>query len=292
MACGENPKRVYGQKSGPSTRMGNVAGYRDAFQKAREYQRSWDKYRKDHAEVDRPRRTSRRPPPGTRKARPDKRRQEADEPQPPAQDFALETLVRRAARRDPRAQPLLPRRRDGDHARARRDLRLQDPQLPPRHRGLQDRRPPRRRRHRRVGVGRLVGLQGRGLRRHPRERGPAHAGRRPRDHPLRQRRSASSASIKRPPRRCTPAAASASTSPTTGPQVDHRQPGLGPRHRRDRPARSSPASSPTSSSGAAPLQRLHRRRAGVHRRRAQVYVRGKVEPHADFDLGYRPAGVP
>jgi len=25
---------------------------------------------------------------------------------------------------------------------------------------------------------------------------------------------------------------------------------------------------------------------------AQVYVRGKVEPHADFDLGYRPAGVP
>ena len=28
MACGENPKRVYAQR-GPSTRMGNVAGYRD-----------------------------------------------------------------------------------------------------------------------------------------------------------------------------------------------------------------------------------------------------------------------
>ena len=31
MACGENPKRVYGQKGGPATRMGNVAGYRAAF---------------------------------------------------------------------------------------------------------------------------------------------------------------------------------------------------------------------------------------------------------------------
>jgi imidazolonepropionase-like amidohydrolase len=39
MACGENPKRVYGQKSGPSTRMGNVAGYRAAFIDASEYRR-------------------------------------------------------------------------------------------------------------------------------------------------------------------------------------------------------------------------------------------------------------
>ncbi len=37
MACGENPKRVYGQKGGPSTRMGNVAGYRAAFIDAAEY---------------------------------------------------------------------------------------------------------------------------------------------------------------------------------------------------------------------------------------------------------------
>ena len=37
MACGENPKRVYGQRSGPSTRMGNVAGYRAAFIEARDY---------------------------------------------------------------------------------------------------------------------------------------------------------------------------------------------------------------------------------------------------------------
>ena len=36
MACGENPKRVYGsQKKAPSTRMGNVAGYRAAWAQAR-----------------------------------------------------------------------------------------------------------------------------------------------------------------------------------------------------------------------------------------------------------------
>src|SRR5207244_4341461 len=28
MACGENPKRVYGRRGGPATRMGNMAGYR------------------------------------------------------------------------------------------------------------------------------------------------------------------------------------------------------------------------------------------------------------------------
>ena len=41
MACGENPKRVYEQK-GPSTRMGNMAGYRAAFAKAEKYRREWD----------------------------------------------------------------------------------------------------------------------------------------------------------------------------------------------------------------------------------------------------------
>ena len=40
MACGENPKRVYGGKgTTPSTRMGNVAGYRAAFIDASEYLR-------------------------------------------------------------------------------------------------------------------------------------------------------------------------------------------------------------------------------------------------------------
>ncbi len=48
MACGENPKRVYGKKGGPSTRMGNVAGYRQAWADAQKYQRSWDKYKADY----------------------------------------------------------------------------------------------------------------------------------------------------------------------------------------------------------------------------------------------------
>jgi len=49
MACGENPKRVYGSKGrSPSTRMGNVAGYRSAWIGAADYERRWDDY---HAKV-------------------------------------------------------------------------------------------------------------------------------------------------------------------------------------------------------------------------------------------------
>ena len=45
MACGENPKRVYGEKNtAPSTRMGNVAGYRAAWIEAEEYLRDWKDY--------------------------------------------------------------------------------------------------------------------------------------------------------------------------------------------------------------------------------------------------------
>jgi imidazolonepropionase-like amidohydrolase len=47
MACGENPKRVY-QQRGPSTRMGNVAGYRAAWIQAEQYRRKWDKWNADH----------------------------------------------------------------------------------------------------------------------------------------------------------------------------------------------------------------------------------------------------
>ncbi|HKV74817.1 MAG TPA: amidohydrolase, partial [Gemmatimonadales bacterium] len=46
MACGENPKRVY-QNSGPSTRMGNMAGYRAAFIDAERYRAQWDKWLKE-----------------------------------------------------------------------------------------------------------------------------------------------------------------------------------------------------------------------------------------------------
>ena len=48
MACGENPKRVYAMRGGPSTRMGNVAGYRGAFIQAEGYRRKWDKWNQDH----------------------------------------------------------------------------------------------------------------------------------------------------------------------------------------------------------------------------------------------------
>jgi imidazolonepropionase-like amidohydrolase len=45
MACGENPKRVYGSRpGGPSTRMGNVAGYRQAFVAAEDYRQKWDNW--------------------------------------------------------------------------------------------------------------------------------------------------------------------------------------------------------------------------------------------------------
>ncbi len=45
MACGENPKRVYGEKGrAPSTRMGNVAGYRSAWIRAAKYRDDWEEY--------------------------------------------------------------------------------------------------------------------------------------------------------------------------------------------------------------------------------------------------------
>jgi imidazolonepropionase-like amidohydrolase len=46
MACGENPKRVYGGRNGsPQTRMGNVAGYRKAWIAAAEYRDSFKRWK-------------------------------------------------------------------------------------------------------------------------------------------------------------------------------------------------------------------------------------------------------
>ena len=61
-ACGENPKRVYASR-GPSTRMGNVAGWRAQYLQAEQYRRRWDKWLVD------------------RKG------------EPPARDMAMETLA-------------------------------------------------------------------------------------------------------------------------------------------------------------------------------------------------------
>ena len=81
MACGENPKRVYGGKgSAPSTRMGNVAGYRAAFLDAQAYMRSWDKYNASLKDAN----------DGSRKQR-DKG--DKDDNQPPSRDLAKDTLM-------------------------------------------------------------------------------------------------------------------------------------------------------------------------------------------------------
>jgi imidazolonepropionase-like amidohydrolase len=57
MACGENPKRVYSSR-GPSTRMGNMAGFRSAFITAAGYRDKWDKWNTSR-EGDRPERNLR-----------------------------------------------------------------------------------------------------------------------------------------------------------------------------------------------------------------------------------------
>ncbi len=79
MACGENPKRVYGRrKQFPSTLMGDVAGYRQAFADARDYMASWDEYE-------------------AKLALHEKKKGQKDEdavpPQPPKRDLKLETLA-------------------------------------------------------------------------------------------------------------------------------------------------------------------------------------------------------
>lgn len=75
MACGENPKRVYGSRNqAPATRMGNVAGYRKAWINAVEYRDKLRKYERDLEKYD-------------------PEDEDAKEPEPPKRDLELETLV-------------------------------------------------------------------------------------------------------------------------------------------------------------------------------------------------------
>ena len=95
MACGENPKRVYGEKNqAPSTRMGNVAGYRQAFADAQDYQQQWDKYQRDLTEYNK---KKAQPASAAKKAAgKDGAGKEAGElaaPIPPKRDLKLETLA-------------------------------------------------------------------------------------------------------------------------------------------------------------------------------------------------------
>ncbi|HLK37668.1 MAG TPA: amidohydrolase [Polyangiaceae bacterium] len=82
MACGENPKRVYGAlKRAPTTRMGNVRALREAFLKARRYARDWDEWTAKQ----------RQPPPKERTASGSKEKD--SDSKPPDRDLALETLA-------------------------------------------------------------------------------------------------------------------------------------------------------------------------------------------------------
>jgi imidazolonepropionase-like amidohydrolase len=83
MACGENPKRVY-MTRGPSTRMGNVAGYRAAFQKAVDYRRRWQRWERDAAHYETKRAFAKT---DVEKAK------VGDPPDPPTRDFQAETLM-------------------------------------------------------------------------------------------------------------------------------------------------------------------------------------------------------
>ncbi len=91
MACGENPKRVYGDKGGPSTRMGNVAGHRAAFMAAAQTMREWESYAALRAEWDEKKLAWDAASEKERKK--GKVEDPEDEPEPPARDLAAETLI-------------------------------------------------------------------------------------------------------------------------------------------------------------------------------------------------------
>src|SRR5580700_7702476 len=94
MACGENPKRVYGGRNqAPSTRMGNVAGYRQAFADAQDYQQQWDKYHRELAAYNKKKAEQQD---GAAKKSKDKDAATDKEPMPPSppkRDLKLETLA-------------------------------------------------------------------------------------------------------------------------------------------------------------------------------------------------------
>jgi imidazolonepropionase-like amidohydrolase len=90
MACGENPKRVYGSKGQfPSTLMGDVAGYRQAFADAQDYRNQWDKYYRERADYEKKKSTEGGSTPTDKGGE----KKELTPPVPPKRDLKLETLV-------------------------------------------------------------------------------------------------------------------------------------------------------------------------------------------------------
>ncbi len=152
MACGENPKRVYGGRGqAPSTRMGNVAGYRSAWIEAADYRDKMAAAEQGQGEA-------------------------------PTRNLNLETLagvlngeilVHNHCYRADEMSVMLEIAKEFDyHVTA------------PRGRSVQNWRPARRSRHLCSHVGRLVGLQNGSLRRNSRERCARRQGRCLRDHSL------------------------------------------------------------------------------------------------------------
>jgi len=93
MACGENPKRVYGgNHQAPSTRMGNVAGYRQAFADAQDYQQQWDKYNRELGEYNK-KKAERADGTAEKSKDKDGAEKELTPPSPPKRDLKLETLA-------------------------------------------------------------------------------------------------------------------------------------------------------------------------------------------------------
>jgi imidazolonepropionase-like amidohydrolase len=93
MACGENPKRVYGSKGAfPMTRMGDVAGYRQAFADAQEYQQQLDKYQRDLAAYEK-KKSGHADSDKKSKDKEDKDSDKDAPPTPPKRDLKLETLA-------------------------------------------------------------------------------------------------------------------------------------------------------------------------------------------------------
>ena len=85
MACGENPKRVYGDmKRAPSTRMGNVRAVREAFIRAQKYARDWDDWTRKQREPNQQ---------GSKQDRGDGGDTRSGDDKSPDRDLALETLA-------------------------------------------------------------------------------------------------------------------------------------------------------------------------------------------------------
>jgi imidazolonepropionase-like amidohydrolase len=91
MACGENPKRVYGEKGGPQTRMAEYAAFRTAFEAAAAYQAKQAAYARTRAlwlaKKQRAAELDAAEPAGTPKIKPEAA------PEPPPVDLSLETLA-------------------------------------------------------------------------------------------------------------------------------------------------------------------------------------------------------